>query len=66
MKLATDMDFVEFYAKKLKEDKRHFEQQKIIIESQMESSAALFRKLFGEGEEFKANAREYLRKMGII
>jgi len=66
MKPVTDMDYVELYAKKLKEDKRHFEQQKVIIESQMESSISVFRNMFGEGEEFKANARDYLKKMGII
>ncbi|MBU4502720.1 MAG: hypothetical protein KKA79_09040 [Nanoarchaeota archaeon] len=66
MKPVTDMDYVEFYAKKLKEDNRHFEQQKMLIESQMESSASLFRNMFGEGEEFKENARGYLKKLGII
>lgn len=66
MKPTTDMDYVELFAKKLKEDKNLFQQQKTIIESQLHSSWEIFRKKFGTGEEFKAKAREYLRGTGFL
>ncbi len=61
----TDLDYVEFYASKMKEDNNLFEQQKNLIESQMKSSRAVFRNLFSDGD-FKLNARSYLRKIGLI
>ena len=61
MKLKTDKDYVEFYAKKLKEDNSIFKQQKVLIESQLKGSSSLFRKKFGTGEKFKTNARKYLK-----
>lgn len=66
MKLINNVDYVEFYAKKLKEDNSLFKQQKRLIESQLNASKQLYRNMFGTGEEFKKNAREYLRKKGII
>jgi hypothetical protein len=62
----TDMDYVELFAKRLKEDNSLFEQQRMIIESQMKASAELFRNAFGTGEEFKRNARKYLKGIGLI
>lgn len=61
----TDMDYVELYAKKLREDNKLFEQQKKLIESQMKSSSSLFKNKFG-GKNFKENARKYLKSVGII
>lgn len=66
MKLVTDLDFVKFYARKMKEDSKVFEQQKMLIESQLENSKNVFRSLFGTGEDFKINARKYLGQMGLI
>jgi len=66
MKPMTDMDYVELYAKKLREDNSLFKQQKMLIESQMKSSSQFFRNCFGEGEDFKKNARIYLRKVGLL
>jgi len=55
------MDYVEFYAEKLKENNSYFSQQKIIIESQIKASSELFKKKFGKGKDFKKNARKYLK-----
>lgn len=65
MKIMNDLDYVELYAKKLKEDNQLFKQQKILIESQMHSSASIFKNMFGN-KNFKENARKYLRKIGLI
>lgn len=61
----TDMDYVELYAKKLKEDNSLFKQQKMIIESQIKSSNSLFLNMFGN-KNFKQNARIYLKSVGLI
>jgi len=60
----TNLDYVEFYARKLKQNPEIFIQQKKLIESQMKSSKEIFRKKFGKN--FKENARKYLRKIGLI
>lgn len=60
----TKLDYVEIYARKLKEDNSYFEQQKMLIESQMRSSSSLFKKMFGS--EFKTKARAYLKGVGLI
>lgn len=60
MKLKTDLDYVEFYANKLKLDNSIFKQQKKLIESQLKSSSDIFRKKFGKN--FKINARKYLKE----
>ncbi len=60
-KPETDLDYVELYAKMLREDNSLFKQQKKLIESQLKSSSSLFRKMFGK-KDFKRNAREYLKK----
>ncbi|MBW2965833.1 hypothetical protein KY342_01875 [Candidatus Woesearchaeota archaeon] len=62
----TDLDYVKLFASKLREDNSLFEQQKKLIESQMHSSSELFRKRFGTGKDFKKNAREYLKRIGLI
>ncbi len=63
MKPLNDVDYVELYALKLREDNRFFRQQKIIIESQMKSSKEIFRRKFGSGKRFRINARAYLKKL---
>ncbi len=60
----TDLDYVELFANKLKNDNSIFEQQKKLIESQMHSSFDLFKKKFGA--DFEKNARKYLKEIGLI
>jgi len=61
----TDLDYVEFYANELKKSNFTFKQQKMLIESQLHSSSALFKKMFGTAN-FKDNARIYLKGVGLI
>lgn len=64
-KPLNDLDYVELFASKLKEDNHLFDQQKKIIEAQLKMSLSLFRNLFKD-RDFKFEAREYLRKRLII
>lgn len=66
MNPKTDLDYIEFYANKLKKNKSLFKQQKMLIESQLHSSSVLFKKMFGAQKNFKNNAREYLKGIGLI
>lgn len=59
-----EIDYVELYAKRLKEDNALFQQQKILIEAQLKGSSSLFKKMFSGN--FKVQAREYLRGIGLI
>jgi hypothetical protein len=65
MKQMTDLDYVEFYASRLREDNSLFEQQKMIIDSQIQASHSLFNNMFA-GKDFKAEARRYLRSVGLL
>lgn len=65
MKFMTDTDYVKFYADKLKMNNKYFEQQKILIDSQINASRELFLNRFGK-KYFKKNAREYLKFVGLI
>ena len=65
-KLLDNPAFVELWAKKLKEDSSLFKVHKEFIESQMRINSLLLRSVFGEGEEYKKNVREFLRKFGAI
>ena len=60
----TDLDYVSIYAKKLKEDNKYFKQQKMLIESQLKASQSLFKNTFKEN--FKKEAREYIKARGLI
>ncbi|PIN87103.1 hypothetical protein COV19_01245 [Candidatus Woesearchaeota archaeon CG10_big_fil_rev_8_21_14_0_10_44_13] len=62
MRPKTDLDYVELYAKKLKEDNSSFKQQKKLIESQLKSSSSLFRNMFGKAD-FKEKARKYIKSV---
>ncbi|MBI4014805.1 MAG: hypothetical protein HY365_02520 [Candidatus Aenigmarchaeota archaeon] len=62
----TRLDYVELYAERLKSDPSIFEQQRMLIESQLESSRQVFRSMLGDGDDFEQRAREYLRKIGMI
>jgi len=59
------IDFIDYYAEKLKSDSSIFAQQKMLIESQMQSSKSFFRNHF-KGQDFKTAAREYLKNIGKI
>ena len=59
-----EIDYVELYAKKLREDNSLFQQQRILIEAQLQGSSSLFKKMFSGN--FKAKARKYLRGIGLI
>ena len=62
----TRMDYIEFYTANLRENNSFFKSQKRFIESQLRASSSLFRKRFGSGDDFKANARKYLKGIGLI
>ena len=59
-----DIDYVELYAKKLLADHTLFAQQKKLIESQLQGSSSLFKTMFSE--DFKYNARVYLKTIGLL
>ncbi len=61
----TDLDYVIFYAEKLRDDNRFFVQQRKLIDSQLKASSSLFKNMFGD-EDFKINARKYLKGVGLI
>ncbi len=62
----NNLDYVKSYAKALKKNPQYFKQQKMLIEIQLRSSRQVFRNKFGEGEEFKTNARKYLKNTGKL
>lgn len=64
-KPTSNVDYVRFYAEKLKNDNCYFEQQKMLIESQLEGSRSVFKNMFSK-KEFKSGARKYLRGVGLI
>jgi len=61
----TDLEYVEIYAEKLKENPKFFKQQKELIDSQLINSSALIKQRFSK-ENFKARIRDNLRKLGIL
>ncbi len=61
----TDLDYVELYAKKLRENPEFFKQQKELIESQMSSASALTKQRFSK-ENFKVQARAHLKEIGVF
>lgn len=60
------LDYIEMYANRLKEDNSLFRQHKKLIESQIHSSSVLFKNMFGKGQDFKTNARIYLKGIDLI
>jgi hypothetical protein len=64
MKPLSDIDYVELYSERIKNDNTLFEQQKNIIESQLQGSSSLFKNMFGKN--FKLNARKYLKRVGLL
>jgi len=61
----TDLDYIEFYAKKLRENPEFFKQQKELIESQLSSSSDLTKKRFSK-KNFKTEARVHLKEIGVF
>ncbi|MDP3733759.1 MAG: hypothetical protein Q8R37_00890 [Nanoarchaeota archaeon] len=59
-----EIDYVELYAQKVREDSSLFTQQKRLIEAQLQGSSSLFKKMFSG--DFKVKARNYLRGRGLI
>ena len=65
-KLVEDIDYVEFFSEKLRDDSSLFKQHKKFIDSQFRMSQSLFSNAFGKDMRFKINARRYLLKRGLI
>ena len=59
-----EIDYVELFAGKIREDNSLFQQQKALIEAQIKGSSSLFRNMFNKN--FKAQAREYLKKVDLL
>ena len=60
-----DLDYVILYAEKLRKNNSLFEQQKMLIESQLSVSKSLFKNKF-KGGNFKEKARRYLKQVEIL
>lgn len=65
MKPLHDLDYVELYAQKIRDDPALFKQQQGLIRSQLQASSSLFRKMFS-GKDFKTEARKYLKGRGLL
>ena len=65
MKVWSDLDYVDYYAEKLREDNSFFEQQRMLIESQLAASKSLFKNIFGK-KNYKKAARKYLKSVKLI
>ena len=61
----SDLDYIEVYAKKLRENPEFFKQQKELIESQLSSSSDLTKKRFSK-ENFKTQVRAHLKEIGVV
>ncbi len=59
------INYVELYAKSMKEDNKIFEQHQRLINSQIRSSILLFKETFKD-KDFKEEARKYLKNVGLI
>ena len=59
------IDYVKFYAEKMRDNNQYFKQQKMLIDSQIIASRSLFKNKF-KGSDFKKEAREYLREVGLL
>ena len=60
-----ELEFIEYFAIKLRNDNRLFLLQKKLIESYLHSLHNYFKNKFGD-KNFKENARKYLKKIGLI
>lgn len=64
-KISRDLELVEYFAERLKNDNSLFEIEKKLIESHLNSINNYFKNKFGD-KNFKENARKYLREIGLI
>ena len=64
-KQKSDFEFVKYFAERLKDDNRLFEIQKTLLENHLIYINRYFKNKFGD-KNFKENAREYLRQIGLI
>lgn len=64
-KPKSDLDYIEIYAKKLRENPALFKQQKELIESQLSSSSEITKKRFPK-ENFKSQVRIHLKKIDLF
>ena len=62
--MKKDFDYIKFYVEELKKDNKHFEEQKMLIDSQIDAHKSLFSNW--AGPDFKVKARKYLKARGII
>lgn len=60
-----NLDYIEIYSERLKNDNSLFDQHKRFIESQLKASSSLFKEAFPE-TEFKELARRYLKGRLLI
>jgi len=60
-----ELEFIEYFAIRLRNDNRLFNLQKEIVEGHIHSLNKYFKNKFGD-KNFKENAREYLKRMDII
>lgn len=62
------INFVKYWAEYIRthSDLDWSKQQNMLINSQIQSSQSLFSNTFGQGEDFKKNAREYLKNIGVL
>ena len=65
MKNTSNLEYVQMYADKLKNNPGLFCQQKMLIDSQITASRSLFGHML-EKSDFKAEARTYLKKIGLL
>ncbi len=61
----TDLEYVEFYAQQLLNNPKFFEQQKMLINSQLKSSKATFQNMFSS-KNYEPESRAYLHEIGLI
>ena len=64
-KPLIDLDYVNYFAQRLRDNPSLFKDNKLLIDSQIKSSKEIFLKRFGK-KNFKENARKYLREIGIL
>jgi len=60
-----DIDYVELYAQKLKNNNALFKQQKMLIEAQLKGSCSLFKNMFA-GSDFKKRGEKIHSKYWIV
>ncbi|MBI2133415.1 hypothetical protein HYU11_01895 [Candidatus Woesearchaeota archaeon] len=65
MKSAKNIDYIRLHAEKIRKDSRHFAQQKMLIDSQIQASRSFFQRKFS-GKDFNTEARKHLKGIGLL